>query len=403
MVKALQDNSEDAPLAVLMMLYDWADARTLKPLLVAAGSQRQLYHDVGLRHIALAAIKHLKGPAVRKSLLAALTGEDETLRAGAALALGYLGETQVVDALIELLGDEDESVRQCVVWALMRLGDRRAVKPLIAELSREFSWTRIDAALALGRLGDQAAVVPLVNLLDDPDPALRQAVVAALGMLGDQSSMKALVRVVETARIAKAPKSRKPRLPAVVSTASDYVDLGPRPNAVEMTDAGVDDEGRRVTEAAIAMLALIGDRSAIPALEKRMSRLPTPRRKAGEARPVIMELPALFALDWRPKSIDDCLRLLALSDRPLMLSALAPESTPFLVKQLKSEQETARERAAEVLIRIGDPQTLPALKAALANNGTERMRDLYVHCGHEELRAAAENWDADRRDKDAGR
>lgn len=348
MRQAMIDNDVDTRLVALEWLAGSGDARLLKPLLVMATDSTGA-GDATIQLRALAAIKRLRHDEIRKPLLEALAGEDVTAKARAVLALGSLRETEAVESLIGLLDNDDPVFRQYVILALMRSGDRRSVKPLTTELGRKYSLTRVDAALALGHLGDARGIGPLTELLDDTDPLIRRAGVTALGMLADERAVAPL----------------KPALK---------------------------DKDEVVVMAAEEALAFTEKSPARITLELRFAALPLRPDYYGYGNVRTPGVLKLFAQGWRPKTLEDCVRLLILYGKSELLEALAPQSTPALVKQLESKDDATREAAAEVLIRIGDEKTIPALTTAMTSRGTQEMANMFDNCGRRELGAAAEQW-----------
>lgn len=326
---ALDDDDRWVRAGAVDALGELGDVRALRPLLIAASGTGP---TAGLyRGSALAAIGQLPKEQMRQQLLDELTQENFATQSGAALALGLVGDAYAVVPLLDALKKNDPFLRQSVIWALMRLGDDRAVDPLIAELKREFSWSRVDAAIALGHLNDRRAVRPLCDALSDRDALVRLATAVALGMLADKEAVEPLVTVLA-------------------------------------------DEDIRVATAAAEALAFIGDSRAKEPLAERLFQAP------------------LFALGWKPNTLEDCVRLFWLAGKRSMMAALAAEATPVLLRCLASDDTATRDYSASVLIRIGDEKTLPALIAMLEKHGTDEIALVYNSCGKQELIAAARSW-----------
>lgn len=166
-------------------------------------------------------------------LIEALDDDDESVQAGAALALGELGvadaidgitemifkeqklfignvDTRVsgfralvsmgeaaVDPLVGLLGHPDGDIRGLAAWALGKAGAERALQPVLDLLDDREGFVRRDAATALGRLKDQSAVGPLIKALDDGDAEVRWAAAISLKKLGDRRVLKNLKPLLE--------------------------------------------------------------------------------------------------------------------------------------------------------------------------------------------------------------
>lgn len=101
-----------------------------------------------------------------------------------------------VAPLIAALHSSDQSVRDGAAKALGQLDDPSAVELLIAALKNVQRMerfdsnitTRIVAANALGQIGDPRAVEPLIAALMDSDYAVRKSAADALKMLGGSSA-----------------------------------------------------------------------------------------------------------------------------------------------------------------------------------------------------------------------
>jgi len=326
LVAALDEESWHFRYVAFKALAELGDPRAPAFLLATVGKAAPCSWPAVLELFPLVAIKRLKKDDIWQPLLDSLAGDNNAARVGAALALGYLEDADAVEPLIAALGRDDPVLRQYAIWALMRLGDRRAVAPLIAELKREFSWSRVDAALALGRLGDARAVDPLCELLKNEDPLLRRAAAVSLGMLGVKKAADPLLTML-------------------------------------------DDDDERVTTDAAEALALIGDERAAGLLAGRLAKWPPApeTRFPGESPPASKYVSALFALGWKPKSFEDCVRLLALYNRQEFLAALALEP----VIRVESGEAQAPNFDAETQVR--EHPLAPALR--IAREGLENIRN----------------------------
>jgi len=368
---AMNDDDVLVRCYAIRLVCEFRDVRALEPLLIAASGCRPDAGTTYDRRSALVAISRFPKGETRRRLLDELAGGDFSTRAGAALALGLVGDAAAVGPLLEALKRDDPLLRQNAIWALMRLKDERAVEPLIAELKRELSWSRVDAAIALGQLGDRRAVRPLCDALSDDDALVRVGSAVALGMLADEDAFDSLI----------------------VALADDEIN---------------------VAAAAAEALAFIEDGRAIAQLADRFQRCPVdpepelyrPRLESitewfKRRQAVERFLVPLFALGWKPNTVDECVRLFWLLGKRSMLAALATEATPLLLESLDSDDVTTREHAARTLIRIGDEKTLPALISMLEKHGTDELALVYNCCGKQELITATQRW-AKRHSKQIG-
>jgi len=111
------------------------------------------YRDLDVHYQAISTLVRIGTPAV-PALIKALKAADESVRSGAALALGQIGYTSAVPALLEALKDTDPFVRYHAASALGMIRDVSAAPALVAALKDRNSFVRSDAASALGKMGD---------------------------------------------------------------------------------------------------------------------------------------------------------------------------------------------------------------------------------------------------------
>jgi len=117
----------------------------------------------------------------------AITSEDQTVRANAALLLGKSGRRDAVRFLYWALRDDasaDKVVLQAVESIAM-LGDDRIYPKLWTRLISAYADDRVLGIRAMGALGTEEAKNALVTMLDDPVLEVRLAAAAQLGKLGE--------------------------------------------------------------------------------------------------------------------------------------------------------------------------------------------------------------------------
>jgi len=120
------------------------------------------------------------------------------------------------DEVVPLLIDEADSgyirVRFEIMHLLGRFKDERAVPTLIAALKDKSPRVAATAAWALGQIGSPAALAPLLKYVRDPTVEVRQYVLGALGPCHSYETEPALsdsaFRVVRRALRAPKPKWR---------------------------------------------------------------------------------------------------------------------------------------------------------------------------------------------------
>jgi hypothetical protein len=105
-------------------------------------------------------------------------------------------QVKTVNQLIKQLGDPNPNVRWHTVNALGERKDPRAVEPLITTLKDADESVRNGAAYALGLIG-KPAVEPLIGALKDGNSVVRQGAAVALGYIDDSRSVGPLNAVLK--------------------------------------------------------------------------------------------------------------------------------------------------------------------------------------------------------------
>jgi len=117
--------------------------------------------------------------------------ENPSVRAYIISALGLLGDTSSLDILCEALGDENQLVRAYAVGAMARIG-KPAVETLLACLQSDNETVRAGAAEALGLIREDSAIIPLIEALSFEDDSENEKVEEALVRMGS-SAVESLV------------------------------------------------------------------------------------------------------------------------------------------------------------------------------------------------------------------
>jgi HEAT repeat protein len=279
----------------------------------------------------------LSGEDVLPGLLELFGSDDPGVRVYVALVLGQLGSTRAVPPLLDALGDPDENVRFHAIEALGRLRARSAA-PQIAAIAAAADFYLAFAALdALAAIGDGTVAPALVPLLDRPE--LAAAAADALGRIGDEDVVGVLA-----ARLSAAA--------APVAAIAGALAL------LHRRFVAAYDEGALIAD--LARTALDPE-----AARRLVGELPS----ADEA-----ALPDLvLVLSWVDHAgvIDALTALLAHRGvRPYVVDTLVRHgraAVPALVAQLDGEDLETRQAAAAALGRIGSPEAVPPLLAALAD------------------------------------
>jgi HEAT repeat protein len=185
--------------------------------------------DQEKRREAVMELSLVGGNAATSALLSALSDPSSRVRAAAAAAIAERGEVPAVPALAACLaGDKDAFVRKTAAYALGRFRGIDRTAALIAALNDKDPEVQGAAAVSLGDHADSAAVVALLTALSDKSAFVRAQAARALGVNGS-----AATRAV--------------------------------PALVGLMTSDPDNEVKRQIATA---LGSIGDRSALPALER---------------------------------------------------------------------------------------------------------------------------------------
>ncbi|MBC7248316.1 MAG: HEAT repeat domain-containing protein [Actinobacteria bacterium] len=257
---------------------EWEQAarmgRRAVPALVSA---LQSSGDESLREGAAAALGRVGDQAAVQALIDALRDIHPRVRKAAARSLGGMGRRKAVEPLIEALEDPDEEVRREVVEALVRIGSA-AMQPLVAALKEGSVTLRMRAAEVISRFYQSREMEPLVNaflvsLLKEGDVWARARTATILGEIGEpwavgpliealyffnvrEAARKALVRIGEPA-VAPLIAALRHHHIAVRKAAADVLrEIGDE-RAVNPLLSALKDRDWEVREAARAALAAI--------------------------------------------------------------------------------------------------------------------------------------------------
>lgn len=127
-------------------------------------------------------------PEYNKVLQKAITNNDQTVRANAAMLLGKTGDKTAIKYLLWALhrDDSDDKVKYQAVESIARLGDEKIYPKLWTMLINKYPDVRIIGIKAMGALGTTEAQNALVKMLNDETPEIRVAAAEQLGRLNDK-------------------------------------------------------------------------------------------------------------------------------------------------------------------------------------------------------------------------
>lgn len=174
-------------------------------------------------------LARLKSEAAFRALASAVNDPSPRVRAAVVASLAERGDESAVPILITLLAsDKDQFVRKATAYALGRFHEGERTAALAGALRDKDAEVRAAAAISLGDHADTGAIAPLASALSDKNSFVRAQAARALGVNG-----RAAVQTV----------------PALMTLLTK-------------------DEDNEVKRQAAAALGQIGDRSALPALER---------------------------------------------------------------------------------------------------------------------------------------
>jgi HEAT repeat protein len=181
------------------------------------------------RREAVMRLSRLEGQTAASALISALADSSPSVRAHVLAALGERSETSAVPFVVSrLTSDKDPFVRKAAAYALARFLGSERTSALIGALKDKDLEVRGAAAVSLGAHPDASAVPALAVALFDKSDFVRAQTARALGVNG---------------------RAAAPTVPALINLL-------------------LSDPDREVKRQAATALGLIGDRSALPALER---------------------------------------------------------------------------------------------------------------------------------------
>jgi HEAT repeat protein len=144
----------------------------------------------------LAALTMAQQPEVLAALQGMLASTDVDRRWWAARALAALPGPEITPLLLQALEDEDASVRQCAALGLRQRPDVRAVPGLVRALDDPDPLARRLAGEALEAVGS-GAVPALLEVMGDGSHVARLEAARALAGIGDTRAVPALFEALE--------------------------------------------------------------------------------------------------------------------------------------------------------------------------------------------------------------
>jgi HEAT repeat protein len=193
-------------------------------------------------------------------LTSQLKSSDEEERRQATLMLAALETPAAIPALTSALNDTSERVRALAITGLARLGDPSLVAVIAARLAQDKKpFVRKAAAYALGKFGRAEGTAALIAALKDKDLEVRGAAAVALGEYRDASAIAPLsAALADKSEFVRAQAARA--LGTNGRAAAQSVPL--------LINLLTSDKDQNVKRHAATALGQIGERAALPALER---------------------------------------------------------------------------------------------------------------------------------------
>jgi HEAT repeat protein len=249
------------------------------------------HSDARARAASAQGLGSIGDPSAVQGLLDALHYDvDSHVRAESAKALGAIRDSREVEGLLNGLRDSDPNVRRESAKALGAIGDRAALSRLLDAMTYDVDAdVRTESAVALGAIGDGAAVTGLLEAIRrDSHLNVRTAGANALLQFNDSRIVPTLLdglrdpdewKRAEAARALGDRTDAAPAAPPLIAVLADESDrvryfarealsrIG-RPAVRGLLDV-LESRSVIVRRETVRVLQAIGDREAIPALERR--------------------------------------------------------------------------------------------------------------------------------------
>lgn len=264
--------------------------------------------------------------------------------------------TEIAARLVERLTVADSSVREVVAFGLGLLSRSSATLPLMNTLRDRAAGVRANAAWALGRIDDGRALHALMDITDDRDATVRVASVTALGQIDSSTAVPTLIRVLQN--------DESPAVRRVAAWALGQLDAEDAGTALARTLRR--DTDASVREMCAWALGNIESSDRLGALidAVRTDRAATVRETAAWALGEIEDTRAISALNSAVAS--DASRSVRGTAAWALGQMNTREAPSGLLIALRDTDDGLRLKASWALSEIRDPQSVPALKTAIA-------------------------------------
>lgn len=159
----------------------------------------------------------------------AVTSNDQTVRANAALLLGKSGKQEALPFLYWTLRRDDSSdmVVLQAAESIARLGDRRIYPKLWTRLISTYADDRMIGISAMAALGTEEAKNAIITMLDDPVLEVRLAAAEHLGRLRDTAGESVVLEAFDEKHMTEGDAQSVERIKVLTSLAIGAIGTDP--------------------------------------------------------------------------------------------------------------------------------------------------------------------------------
>lgn len=309
------------------------------------------------------------------SLMLLMDQADPRLLPKVLEAIGRLGDSSALAKIINLLDDPDDSIKLQAIKAVQRMPSRRAEKPILRIMrSTQNRELKRHAILALATTASENAIPALEEALTTADHDLKKTIAESLGQISTISASEKLVELLnerDPVIVTKALKGMRKSPP--LSAIPALTRLAKHPNSdirrysieafAGLDDAAaydlleqhlLNDESTRVRAAAARGLGRIGNKQAIPALERSLRGESTVRCAAIQSLTALNDGSVIPALLASLKDSSPEVRYHAVSG---LGKLRANQAINRIVGMLEDPDDTVRLGAAKALQDLGSKRT----------------------------------------------
>ncbi len=150
-----------------------------------------------VRRISTWIAAHSRNRGVVKSLIAALSEQDEKVRRYAIGGLSVFEAEAALEPLKRIIDDPESKIRLQAVRAYAIIGKEQVLQILVNFLSEKDADFRSAIAKAWGEINLEATAPHLLNLLNDNEPVVRKTALQALGKMKHENITTALIKAID--------------------------------------------------------------------------------------------------------------------------------------------------------------------------------------------------------------